>query len=342
MKASEQKKLNLEVKTADESAEVFIIDGRFNLVARGRGLRNTFNLTPGIYTVKVRAGFESREQHAVLLNKTEEVDFERIHFPSPAPLVDTGKTHEYHIAAAVSESRRVRVQNGSGSSIFVFVRDWTSQERSEAGSEPNRQPQRGLKLTDARGKVIVDLDKKSYLNKNNDPWAACNVQVNPGIYRLALELASGDLIEQTVVASRQWQTQVFLLQRDYGADSSDRRADLLGASILLSKNGFNPNDPRNRLIEAARLGLVNTRQVLPEQVVNSMLTEKFDNPMLGIFGAHLLLLGKSIKPNLLHKVVVNLRKLLGENQHPDVEALALRLGINKTSYIFEHPPMLRR
>ena len=39
--------------------------------------------------------------------------------------------------------------------------------------------------------------------------------------------------------------------------------------------------------------------------------------MLGIFGAHLLLLNKQIKRDLLDVVVTNLRRLLG-NEHPDV------------------------
>lgn len=342
MKASEQKKLNLEVETADESAEVFIIDGRFTVVARGIGLLNTFSLSPGIYTVKVRVGLESREEHVVLLNKSEKVQFLRIHFPSPAPLADTGKTHEHHIGAAVRECQNVHVNKGSGSSIFVFVRDWTSQAKLAAGGKPNSKPHRGLKLLDAQGKVFVDLETESVSDERGDAWAACNVQLNPGIYRLALELSSGDLVEQTLVASKGWQTQVFLLQRGYGENCSDRRADLMGASILLSNSGFNPDDPRKRLVEAARLGLVNTRQVLPEHVINRILNGKFENPMLGIFGAHLLLVGKQLKLGLLDIVVTNLRRLLGENQHPDVEALALRLGTSKTSYIFEHPPMLRR
>jgi hypothetical protein len=342
MRASEQKKLNLKVETGDESAEVFIIDGRFTVVARGIGLLNTFSLSPGIYTVKVRVGFASREEHVVLLNKSEEVQFSRINFPSPAPLADTGKTHEYHIGAAVRECQQVHVYKGSESSIFVFVRDWTSEEKSAAGGKPNSKPHIGLKLLDAQGKVFVDLETESISDGRGDPWAACNVQLNPGIYRLALELASGDVVEQTVVASKGWQTQVFLLQRGYGENCSDRRADLLGASILLSNSGFNPNDPRKRLVEAARLGLVNTRQVLPEPVISRILNGKFENPMLGIFGAHLLLADKQLKLGLLAIVVANLRRLLGENKHPDVEALALRLGTSRTSYIFEHPPMLRR
>jgi hypothetical protein len=342
MKASEPKKLNLEVKTADESAEVFIIDGRFTVVERGSGQQNTFSLTPGIYTVKVRAGFESRTENVVLLDRPETVEFERIHFPSSAPLSDTGKTHEYHISAAQRECQRVHVVAGSGSSIFVFVRDWTSQQSSDDGGEPNRTPHRGLKLLDAQGVPVADFAEQSASNTTSDPWAACNVQVDPGIYRLSLELASGDSIEQTVVASSNWQTQVFLLQRNYGEDAADRRADLINASIQLSQEGFNPHDPEKRLVEAAKLGLINTRQVLPEQTIQAILYGKFKNPMLGIFGAHLLLLGQQVKLDLLRIVVDNLRRLLGENQHPDVEALALRLGAKETSYIFEHPPMLRR
>lgn len=340
MKASD-KKLTLTVKAEDDSVEVFIIDGRFKVVERGHGPMNVFSLAPGIYTVKVKVGTESRSEHVVLFDKPVKVKFARIEFPSAAPLFDTGKTHEYHIAASENESKKVHVSIGSGSSIFVFVRDWRPNEKPDTPRKINPRPQLGLKLLDATGNVIVDIDKKAKFDPKRDPSAACNVELNPGIYRLALHLLSGSVIEQTVVASPGWQTQVFMLQRNYGKDRSDRRADLSGASILMSKTGFSAADLDKRLVETARLGLIDTRQVLSEKVINTILMGKFKNPMLGILGAHLLLLNNSVKMDLLHTVVTNLRKLLGSNQHPDVEALALRLG-EKTSFVFEHPPMLRR
>jgi hypothetical protein len=341
MTASEHKKLSLTVNAADESPEVFVVDGSFKVVSRSRMKHNVFSLTPGIYTVKVSVGAKTSEQHVVLFDKAEQIDFPPLHFVSAAPLADTGKTHEYHMSSSEAQSKKVHVKKGTGSSIFVFVRDWTSSQRSEEGIKPNPRPQQGLRLLDASGQVIVDLDKESELNNGGDASAGCNVQLNPGIYRLALRLESGSVIEQTIVASIGWQTQVFLLQRDYGKDRSDRRADLIGASILLSREGFNSNDPTKRLVETARLGLINTRQVLSEEIIDTILAGKFENPMLGIFGAHLLLMSKQVKLGLLRTVVNNLRNLLGSDQHPDVEALALRLGI-KTNYIFEHPPMLRR
>jgi hypothetical protein len=63
--------------------------------------------------------------------------------------------------------------------------------------------------------------------------------------------------------------------------------------------------------------------------------------MLGIFGAHLLLLKE--KPDLeqFRSVINNLRMLVGQD-HPDVEALALSLGPDATTHIFKFPPMLRK
>jgi len=178
-----------------------------------------------------------------------------------------------------------------------------------------------------------------------DPWGACNVEVNPGIYRLRLELPphKGEepiKLDQTIVALSSWQTQIFLLQRNYGADQTDRRADLAGASILLSRGpGFDHNRNDFRQTELARLGLTNQRLVVSEEL-RAILRDKLENPMLGIFAAHLLLLNKEPDLALLQTVVTNLRNLLMA-PHPDVEALALRFEPS-ASYVFQSPPMLRR
>jgi hypothetical protein len=79
---------------------------------------------------------------------------------------------------------------------------------------------------------------------------------------------------------------------------------------------------------------------MPDEM-RMMLQAKFGNPMLGIYGAHLLLLEGSVDVRLLRDVVGNLRRLLGI-QHPDVEALALRAEGEPPPLPFEHPPMLCR
>jgi hypothetical protein len=75
--------------------------------------------------------------------------------------------------------------------------------------------------------------------------------------------------------------------------------------------------------------------------MRTLLREKFENPMLGIYAAHLLLLEGSVDGELFQEVVRNLRALLGR-QHPDVEALALRAPGEATPLPFENPPMLSR
>lgn len=335
--------VRLEVRTQDDAAEIYVIDAHFHLAARGLGRSQTFSLDPGVYTVKVRAGSVTREEDVILGKGDKEMlkEFSALQFVSPAPLEATAKTHEYHMAAASIESRNVHVQAGQGSWIFVFARDWTAPGQPHVSPPDPRHPATGLTLRDARGNPVADFATQSKSDLSQDPWAACNVQLNPGLYRLGLKLPSGATLEQTVVAAAGWQTQIFLLQRAYGQGPDDRLADLPGASILLAGgSGFDPNRPDIRLVELARQGLANTRQVLPDNVVQEMLYGKFENPMLGIYGAHLLLLREKLEPMYLRTIVGNLRSLLGT--HPDVEALALGLGPGESSYIFEVPPMLRR
>jgi len=139
--------------------------------------------------------------------------------------------------------------------------------------------------------------------------------------------------------------------RAYPSDAGPQwRADLSRTSVLLSfTRGFSPNESMLRIAELARVTLATkgpgergqtNRRLMPDEM-RTMLREKFGNPMLGIYGAHLLLLEGSVDIGLLREVVRNLRGLLGL-QHPDVEALALRAAGEPPPLPFEHPPMLCR
>jgi hypothetical protein len=332
--------VHLRVRAEDAAAEIFVIDAHFHLVERGIGTLET-PLSPGVYKVKARAGVQTWEQHIVMRDRDEEVVIPPLDFTSPAPLVHTAKTHEYHMQAAASYSREVHVTAGQGSWIFVFARDWTPPGGEAAKPPLATNPARGLSLRDLQGHQVADLTASGRHDLSRDPWAACNVQVTPGLYRLRLERPVGGRLEQVIVASPGWQTQLFLLQRAYSPEPDDRCADLLGASILLARGlGFTQNRADFRQTELARLGLVNQRRVLSDDI-RRMLQDKAVNPMLGIYGAHLLLLEKQPDLALLQTVITNLRGLL-DMPHPDVEALALRLESGAGSYTFDQPPMLRR
>ncbi|MFI5453907.1 MAG: hypothetical protein ACHRXM_00490 [Isosphaerales bacterium] len=291
--------VHFDVSTADEAAELFVLDGHLRLVAKGRG-RIRADLEPGIYKVKVRAGFQTSEELVVLTKDPFTKTYPCPEFASPAPLRGTATTDEGQIEAAQQQSRpdAVHHEAGSGSWIFVFARDWTAPTEAARPPRPDN-PARGLTLRDAAGGMVVDVAEKAKVNLEGNPWAACNVRVDPGFFRLSLELASGATLEQTIVATRGWQTQVFLMQRPDGQDpdAGDRRADLAGAAILMAEGGgFQADYAGLRMAELARLGLVNGRQVLSDGVVAEILGEKFQNPMLGLFGAHLLLGRKPLEP----------------------------------------------
>lgn len=366
MSASSSKpKIRLDVETQDETADIYVIDSYFRVVGRGRGTRKTFQMKPGIYTVKVRVGFESYEKDVVLKDKSEKATFDAVEFPSAIPLIETARTHEYHTDAAERESRKIHLKKGEGSWIFVFARDWKPLD-SERKLETTSLPHKGLKLKGMEDEVIIDFEtnEKVVSDKSIDAWTACNIEVEPGQYRLSVEIEPGKTIEQIIVACRGWQTQVFLLQKNYDNKKTTeaRRADLTNTGILMSRgrvddqhpltligefNGqnqkmFDSQDPKMKLLDLARIGLANNRQILPDEVIDRILGGKFENPMLGILGAHLLLNGKKTRLGLLKIVVKNLRRILGEGTHPDVEALALRVENKKAKYDFKLPPMLRQ
>jgi hypothetical protein len=334
------KKFTLTVQSADAEAEIFLIDGEFQMVARDVGHLQA-EVEPGIYKVKYRTGAATSEQLVLVKDQPVVVSLARLSFSSPAPLAETAKTHEYHMAGATEESRKIHVKSGTGSWIFVFVRDWTVTGNSVRSGNPSQW----LSLHDEQGTQIADLHTAGTHSVTGDPWAACNLEVGPGTYRLRLDLPAKNgqrqvRLEQAIVASPGWQTQVFLLRKAYGPEQEDWAADLAGAAILLSRGlGFDPSRADFRQTELARLGLTNRRRLISEEI-QQMLRAKMENPMLGILGAHLLLLRPQIDKALLEVVVQNLRNLLGET-HPDVEAIALQLE-NGTSYAFSSPPMLRR
>ncbi|MDR3636402.1 MAG: hypothetical protein P4L84_21545 [Isosphaeraceae bacterium] len=378
-------RIPLLVRAADDATELFVLDGKLNLVARGLG-RLEGRFEPGIYKVKARSGYVTEERRVVLTGPQPwAVSFGPLEFASPALLVSTAQTHEYQMAAAERESGQVHesLAKEGDSLIFIFARRWTGSPSQEL-SAGKVNPAEGLSFHYASGRRAVDLRSVGNVDLTGDPWAACTIRVNSGLYRLRLTRHEGPALEQTVVACPGWQTQVFLQQYPHPSESDQLYADLTSASILMARSHgpgsgqpvFHARDPAMRLAEQARLGLANGRQVLADSVVREILDGKFDNPLLGLFGAHLLLqkweadqqakrsAGGPVADRLggeqsrtvfdeyldglygggvtFQTIVENLRRLLGHGTHPDVEALALLLDPSGGGYRFQAPPTLRR
>jgi hypothetical protein len=342
---SEQTLLQLTVTTGDESAEIVVINNDLSLAAP-RALGSLIvNLLPGIYKVRVRTGFASTDKLIVLRDGPKTVPFGEMEFSSPLPLPKTANTHEYHEQAAEEQSQKVHVTAGLGSAVFIFVREWT-----EKGNglllDPTLNPSAGLTLKSLDGTPVTDIAEKSAkfaADFPGDPWAACNIVLNPGPYLLCVKTLQGEF-QQLIVAPPNWHVHAFLTLRNYCGEGQrqERRADLATAGISLSQSlQFKSANKSARLVELARLGLAQGRRVLSAITLGEILAGKFEDPMLGIFGGHLLLMEDPVNLDTLKIVVNNLRMMLG-NDHPDVEALATRLNPPGTGYQVKVPPMLRK
>ncbi len=332
----------LTVTTGDVGSEIILVDGRLHVIAHAGGeLQGDF--APGIYLIKIRAGEATREEY-VTLTPGEEVTkaFPRLMVASSAPLVDTAFSTQEHREIAIAQSRLPHVKSGHGSEIYVVVRSLppAGQPIAEAGVHPGQ----GLALLSAGGATLVDLGTQSWTDSSAGPIAVCNVELDPGLYKLSLGTPDGGRLEQVVVASPGWQTQVFL-QRAHHSNGEVPRIDLSGAAVFMASldrvDRFDPERSQNRLVELARQALTSRRQILTPKL-RELLGENQDDPMLGIFGGHLLLLDPEPDLDLLRLVVGNVRGMIDQASHPDAEALALRLDPSAVTHVFENPPMLRR
>jgi hypothetical protein len=141
----------LDIRASDAATEIYVIDGQLRLAAKGLGTL-TERLKPGIYKLKIRAGYAEQEDHVVLQDKPVEKTYPPIRFSSPAPLKDTAEDDPRHIER---ESRAIQVDKGGGRCIFVFARHWVSGSISQEARR-DMHPAKGLTLWDGDRK-IADL-----------------------------------------------------------------------------------------------------------------------------------------------------------------------------------------
>jgi hypothetical protein len=161
-----------------------------------------------------------------------------------------------------------------------------------------------------------------------------------------------------VYVCRNWQTQVFLMADGWQIVAGVPHADFRRVSILMCKpgRGFDDQRPDMRRTEIALEALSEKRNVPSEldpmeAQEQALLAAKFENPMLGLYGALLYLRRPSLDADLLCMVFENLCELVGPL--PDVEAIGRAIVLRfpaKSKEILQRldqkaglrtPPMLR-
>ena len=273
--------------------------------------------------------------------------------PQPAtvaPLAGTSAKHDYQQAAAEEGRKSLHAlgQSGKQAGLLLMVRVWTG----ELGSCGGFVPWDGITIVDAKGKLTADLSKDGTRNQAvGDPYCVLTLTLKPDTYYLRQRMDQNSIVEQTLVLVEGWGLEVYVLRspaREYAAAQapggnlpqtvpSEAPADEEGIpmdarpriSMMMSSlrraeaAEYTPDD---RVLETARVALVDERAILNQKLENLLLVN-FQDPLAGIIGGHLLLIEHERDPHrslaMLNTVVENLRRLVGNN-HPDVEALSLR------------------
>jgi hypothetical protein len=339
------------------SAEIIILDGNLQFVIRGVGTLDVA-LAPGLYTVQYKAGSAVQEQVVALRphSGTVEIHSPELRMWSPAPL--TGNEAGLRFGEFARQcSNEVHQTIAKGGGLFVFLRMATDQV-TDAGID---NVLFNVRLLDSDAKLLADLST-SGKKAPDGACLGCNLELAPGSYTLRFDAGDSGLLEQNFVVSEGWQTQVFASSRTFGEERRVLGPNLPEAAVFLARQGrgFDPSEREAIGTESARQGLAERRRVapkeefqtavtsaqqmgqyMPEDQLDEMLKMKFVNPMLGVYGAHLMMLETDPDWDLLREVVGNLKRLVGN--HPDVIALTMRpeLKMLTESIVYAVPPMLR-
>jgi hypothetical protein len=317
---AEGRMASLDISPGEPSAEIFVVDESFNLVDRGID-RLAATLPFGIYKVRVRSGRRLSEQIYLLDSGAAAAAAPALPlFSSPAPLAGTAATHEYHEQALADAAGRIDLSPGSGGGMLIMARQWRPDDSAPAGFEPWA----GVRLVNARGRTVADLGRDGRRDGSGDAWATLSLGLDPGIYFLRMSEEGGRESEQSLVVSPGWRTDLHLLRAPRSEEMRDHAQ--LRVSLLMHSLGSPATAPSDLMIDQARVALADERLILGREL-DELLVLKFDNPIAGILGGHLLLVEQRRRPShriaLLDQVVTNLRGLVGD-RHPDVEALSLR------------------
>jgi hypothetical protein len=316
---------------AEPGVSITVLDAELKPVASDVGTLQA-ELPTGLYELQLVAGHAVSRLVLRLESTGTSFDAPAVDFPSPAPL-SRNELDDVVSAEASRRSKRPSRRLGRGAQLLVVVADAARVARANAAS--------ALTLRTLGGELVADLEELSARSAAGarPVWSISCLELDPGPYVLRVSTGHAT-VEQSVILVGGWQTQVFLDRKSWRPAPTRRRASLPDASVLMARTeeGFDARRPDLRLTELARIALLDRRTILGWHDIVALVDGKWDNPMLGLYGANLLLCTGARSIEELTNVRGNLRWLLGDH-HPDVAALDVRA--DEPIEPLTVPPMLR-
>jgi hypothetical protein len=301
-----------------------LLDSSFRRIERAFGELHR-SVPPGLYLVRCDMGGRLAERYAKVreghLTEVSFTDQEVSLLPSAAPVPGSEACHEYYVYPAIKVSTQPRQTLGHGARLVIFASRLGN--IPELGATANETIHLGgLELRDQDLALVTALPGNEVLAADDIAVgrAAWSIELNPGGYLLewpADDLGLGYRTLEPVWLAENWTTLLFANAPRTGG-LPDRRS----LSIQMCRGAFDPyNNPGTTAAELALASLRSNRRQLSDQHLSRLLHGKFENPMLGLLGAHMLLERRQPNGELVAEIISNLGKLLGP--HPDVTSLAI-------------------
>jgi hypothetical protein len=332
----------LKLENLSPDAKLTVYDGRDRVCFQSTGESAVVvRLPKGLYSIRGELAGVMRETPVRVDQDATLVNSEQLQIIPPqytaAPLKGTALSHEYYRYPSHEWSLKdtcplLGTPNTADSSFFVFIRPRDDSDEVKSLDQLFR-----LHLLDASGTVVASFSENVVKIDEKAGWMAFSARAPHGYYSLEYYGIPSRAIALYLFPG--WQTQIFLM-------SHGRMLLFEGARIFLSRLGVGFNPERDDLTVATDLGLdylQNDVNRLPKEVLQELLVGKFENPMMGLVAAHVLLKQGKLNSDLLKIVIGNLGSLLGEC--PDVSAIQLLYAMRRQEKVnespFEHPPMFR-
>ena len=298
------------------------------------------SLPNGLYTVRWEYANILKEK-VVRLPQQKEVEISVL-LQTPAPVPGAADTHEYYSAynGSIARDEKTGVPLGDpgnlNSRLYLLIRPHNRE------AYHGEDVAAGLTLMDENLEPLYAMRDQARL----DSWGGsllCSLPAAPGRYFLKFdgEPATPTSAEKLprlfpLHLFAGWQTRLFLFYESGQPNFSS-------ASLSLIKLDYQDSHDYERqerfsddaAVEMALNGLQSNVLELPKKIERALLVGKFENPMLGLLGAHYLLShpdGSKSRPdqesnwrNTADMVLSNLNNLLSDS--PDVAALRFKAAL---------------
>jgi len=310
-------------------AEVMLLDHLFHPVSRGVAQVRA-EVDPGMYLARAIAGNRAEEQAVVVRADApaKVVELPMVRFDSPIPLADTRTMHEYQQAPVIQALNAPIAAGPENTGGFLLcVRDPSQSAVAAETKTVYEQAYQGFRLLDENGDTVLDYDAIPSALRLADRLLLHKADLPPASYQLEWKAVEGPAIRLPLIIRPDMTTQLYVLLARSGHGSTRWTPDMENAAMAYGWNarGFAADSPEMRLAERTRYCLTRGASLMTTPDMDEMLRAKFENPMLGLLAAHLLLLEKDPMFELIETIIRNTGDLLGDD-FPDVVALRMRLA----------------